>query len=1410
MGTVVSIDVRTLLPPDRLDAAIDAAVAVLHQADADLSTFRPDSWVSRMRSGACTLSDCPEHIQAIYRAAEACRARTGGLFDPGWRRDGTLDPTGLVKGWAADAASWALTRASATAHCVNAAGDLRVRGLAAPGVPWRLGIADPARPGHLVAVVEGSDLAVATSGTRERGAHVIDPRTGTGELAVAHLCHAWRRSSRPGTGRRGHMVAGVVCLGWRGPCLSGVPDSYGLLLASGRMVPASLRDIDRNRVRAVVGEATFRRGEQYARRGAVAEVSWQPSGNTLIGRVAGSNGKRYSTTAYFVEGDQAHPWQFRGGNCSCPMALDCKHTAALVLAAAQAASLTAVAKPAAERWTDSMVSGTAAPARAQRGGAIRPVTPPPTWASTLTDLLGETSSPKGPGRTTPLAIELSLSDEPAAGRRPPAGPSLRVMARLVQQGKTGWISAPTWSQLNAPYGRYHHSGHHEAQLRILREIHAVYQAGDSSSPYPRYGEEKYLDLGEFHSPRLWPLLDEARAAGVELVHQRKRMGSVEPYTSAEFCLDITRTSRALTLRPVLQVSDSDVDLAPFAFIGRHGVVAIDRAEIQTTDQHENWHLRLARLTSPVPPALVRMAVANQRMRIPAADQPRFLVDFYPRLARLARIVSSDGSFEPPALPRPTLVARATFGPDHTVQLDWEWDYSVGDLADGDLTDATAADAALTDGDPTSGNHEIGALRRRVPLQADGPDAGYRDHAAEAEILSGLNRSELPANAGLGLAALGQVGAGVAGVAGVGATGGPAATVLRGMDTMRLSTQLLPRLTALDGVIVEIGGDPLDYRDASDTLRIEVSTDAVPGEPDWFDLSVAVRLDGQLIPFPPVFEALSRDEPYLLLDDGAFLRLDRPELHSLRRLIEEAAALRDNPAGPLRISRFQAGLWEELVALGVIGHQAEQWRTQVESILAFETAGAKEPPDTLRASLRPYQVDGFRWLTFLWDCGLGGILADDMGLGKTLQSLALICHARRRDPALPPFLIIAPTSVVGNWAAEAARFAPRLRVATLTDTLRRRGQSLDDITATADVVITSYTLFRLDTEDYSAAAWAGLILDEAQTVKNHQSKAYQCARLLPAPFKLAVTGTPLENNVMELWSLLSITAPGLFPNRTRFHEYYARPIEKQGDAELLGQLRRRIRPLVTRRTKEQVAPDLPAKQEQVIDVDLHPRHRRAYQVRLQRERQRVLGLVDDMNRNRFTILQSLTTLRQLSLHAGLVDDAHDAIASAKIDVLLEQLRDVVDGGHRALVFSQFTRFLGKVRDALDAAGIEYCYLDGATRDRPAVLRRFKSGTVPVFLISLKAGGTGLNLTEADYCFLLDPWWNPATEAQAVDRTHRIGQTRNVMVYRLVARDTIEEKVMALKVRKAELFASIMDGGDFVDTTLDADDIRQLLS
>jgi len=1118
-----------------------------------------------------------------------------------------------------------------------------------------------------------------------------------------------------------------------------------------------LSDMDPGSLEDMIGADCYEAALGYVRRKAVVQQIWIDRQNALFGVVHGSWGEFYTPTVFFSR--HGPMLEVRGAQCSCDARYACEHAAALLISAveggADAAGMPAI------------------PGQARR---------PPSWDSSLESLLADGRDAGQPGETA-LAIELTLvADQPQGHlqRQPrprsvpapepepaPTRPPVRLMARLVQPGKNGgWIGGTlSWGKLDS-YGYF--GGYPATQVRLLREMLALYRTR-ASQPYYHYSHdnERSIELSAFESGRLWPLLDEAGRAGLQLVYGHK-LGALERYREARLCLDVTQAEAGgeLAIASVIRVDGPEgEDAVPVRFIGTegHGVVYLDRAEAQRSADPGSWRFRLARLAQAVPAQLQEMALAGQRLVVPAAGHTQFRDRFYPRLRQMATVISSDGSFIPPVISDPTLVLRASYGDGHDVQIDWEWAYQVGDS------------------------------RVRAELHQVPGDTGYRDPETEQAVLDSLRLGGLPGDPAL-----------------------VPSSRLGGLETMRFTTELLPLLTGQPGVAVEVTGEPADYREASDSLRIGVSTGEVAGDNDWFDLGVTITVEGREVPFTDVFTALSRCESHLLLPDGAYFSLDKPELRQLASLIEEARALQEVAGGPLRISRFQAGLWEELAALGVVGRQARAWQQQVQGLLEASAAdgisgsGRGQPPDTLQARLRPYQLDGFQWLAFLWQHSLGGILADDMGLGKTLEALALICHVRQADPASAPFLVVAPTSVVPNWAAESARFTPGLKVVTITDTLARSGAALAEVIAGADVVVTSYTLLRLDFGAHQAAEWSGLILDEAQYTKNHQSKIYQCARRLRAPFKVAITGTPMENNLMELWSLLSITAPGLFPNPARFRDYYARPIERQGDAELLAQLRRRIRPLVKRRTKEQVAADLPEKQEQVLEVELHPRHRKLYQTYLQRERQKVLGLIDDINANRFTILTSLTRLRQLSLHAALVDRAQADLPCSKIDTLLEQIQDVAAGGHRALVFSQFTGFLALVRDRLDAAGVRYCYLDGKTRDRAAVLRRFKDGTDPVFLISLKAGGFGLNLTEADYCFLLDPWWNPATETQAIDRTHRIGQTRNVIVYRLIAKDTIEEKVMALKARKAELFSSVIDDGNAFGGSLDADDIRGLLA
>ncbi len=905
------------------------------------------------------------------------------------------------------------------------------------------------------------------------------------------------------------------------------------------------------------------------------------------------------------------------------------------------------------------------------------------------------------------------------------------------------------------------------------ELYAVHRVREGRSAYYSYGADKTLDLGGCDSPQLWSLLEEADRLGLKLLHAHPGLGEVRRNQQGELLIDVTRgDDQGSLVSAVLQVDGEDAeDLEPLMFLGSsgHGVVCAERGSEDAGDDTvagpERRRLALVRLLKPAPAALRGMALRGERLGIPAGELQRFAEELCPALRHVATVVSSDGSFTPPEVSAPTLVLRASYGAGHHVEVGWGWSY------------------------------QVGAATRHAAFLSNGEGPGFRDLDAERAILASADLT------GTGLERFGLLD-------GAGRPFDMHATSPTGIDSMRLTTETLPRVAERPDVVVEVLGEPADYRDVGDSLTIGVSTVDIAGERDWFDLGVTISVDGHELPFAEVFGALASGETHVLLADGAHFSLLTPGLQELRGLIEEAGALADLPAAPLRISRYQAGLWAELAALGVVREQAEAWQRQVGALLELDTIAEHDPPAALQAQLRPYQREGFGWLASLRELELGGILADDMGLGKTLQALALICHARERDPGVGPFLVVAPTSVVSGWVGEAGRFAPGLKVDAVTDTLARSGRAIEALAA-ADVVVTTYTLLRLEANAYRTVAWAGLILDEAQYVKNHQAKTYRCVRELPAPFKLAITGTPMENNLMELWSLLSITAPGLFPDPKRFAEQYTRPIERDGDAERLARLRRRIKPLLKRRTKELVAADLPAKQEQTLDIDLHPRHRKLYDTHLQRERKKILGLIDNFNRNRFTILRSITLLRQLSLHPGLVDDDHDTVPCAKLAALVEQLGDIVAGGHRALVFSQFTGFLAKARERLDAEGIGYCYLDGRTRKRDRVLERFKNGGDPVFLISLKAGGFGLNLTEADYCFLLDPWWNPATEAQAIDRTHRIGQTRPVMVYRMIARATIEEKVVALARRKAALFSGVMDDGDLFASSLTAEDIRGLL-
>ena len=762
-------------------------------------------------------------------------------------------------------------------------------------------------------------------------------------------------------------------------------------------------------------------------------------------------------------------------------------------------------------------------------------------------------------------------------------------------------------------------------------------------------------------------------------------------------------------------------------------------------------LTLAALEEPLPRHLVEGLDDPEPLVVPDSEAEA-LPDYLRRLRRMVSVSSSDDSVPLPAPVVPRLRVTVAWRTAAAARVAWAWAYGEGDE------------------ERTCGLRSVDRL------------GGLRDLGAERSLLE--RHPELDTTD----------------------------RDVDGADTVSLALLELPSWRALDDLeVVEL--DAPHFRPAEEAPVISFELVEPPAdEPatDWLDLDVVIRVDDEPVPLPQVLEALTLGHEFLVTESGLYVSTELPEFQKLADAVRSAAEIRERRAAErderLQLRHDDLGLLAALSDVGAVDDRLAHWVGRARALRDL-TELPKPEPEGVVTTLRPYQLDGFHWLAFLWQHGLGGVLADDMGLGKTLQVLSLVAHTRAQGHAAP-FLVVAPTSVVAAWETEAARHTPGLRVRTITRTSAKSRATVTEVAADADVVVTTYTVLRLDQHAFADVSWGGLVLDEAQQVKNHTSQAYAAVTRLRAPFTLAVTGTPFENRLRELWSLLSIVAPGLYPRLALFTQHVARPVEKDGDQGALRRFQQRVRPFLLRRTKELVAADLPPKQEQVLAVELHPRHRKLYDSHLAKEQQRILGLLERFDENRVAVLAALTKLRQLALDASLIDPAHDQIGSAKLDLLLDHLAEVTAEGHRALVFSTFTGFLGRARARLDEAGIRYAYLDGATTGRPAVIQGFRDGDMPVFLISLKAGGVGLTLTEADYVYVLDPWWNPAAEAQAVDRTHRIGQTNTVMVYRLVSTDTIEDKVMALKARKAALFAQVVDGGTTTGGEITAADIRAL--
>lgn len=581
--------------------------------------------------------------------------------------------------------------------------------------------------------------------------------------------------------------------------------------------------------------------------------------------------------------------------------------------------------------------------------------------------------------------------------------------------------------------------------------------------------------------------------------------------------------------------------------------------------------------------------------------------------------------------------------------------------------------------------------------------------------------------------------------------------------------------------------------------------------DWFELNGKVDFGDQVIALPALLAALENGENTVVLDDGTLGILPEEWLKRYTTL----AGLGEAKGETLRFTRAQAGFLDALLASMPEARCDEAFERVRNDLKNFTRIESLPAPEQFRGALRPYQNEALGWFSFLDRFSFGGCLADDMGLGKTVEVLAHL--AGRKGVASAPSLVVAPRSLVFNWKQEAARFAPDLRVLDQSGSDRVRDTSH---LADYDLVLTTYGTLRRDAAYFKDFCFDYAILDEAQAIKNAGTQAAKAARLLRANRRLALSGTPIENRLADLWSLFEFLNPGMLGSAGVFRTLSmigAEPSSAATDnaAAAPGRaiIARALRPFILRRTKAQVASELPERVEQTLYCDLEDEQRKRYDELRDHYRQALLGQIDKvgMARSKIQVLTALLRLRQAACHPGLIDRKHLNAPSAKLDALRQQVDEVLAEGHKALIFSQFTSLLAIVKKDLDNRGLTYEYLDGKTKDRQERVERFQSDPAcKLFLISLKAGGVGLNLTAADYVFLLDPWWNPAVEAQAVDRAHRIGQQRTVFAYRLIARGTVEEKVLELQQSKRNLADAIINEDNSLIAAMGREELELLLS
>ena len=626
-------------------------------------------------------------------------------------------------------------------------------------------------------------------------------------------------------------------------------------------------------------------------------------------------------------------------------------------------------------------------------------------------------------------------------------------------------------------------------------------------------------------------------------------------------------------------------------------------------------------------------------------------------------------------------------------------------------------------------------------------------------------------------------------------------------------------------IVTLPSFPFRIVEAGDEWSAEVYES---GAAQWFELELGIDVDGTRVSLLPVLiDALGRSGLDLDADPATLARRQMPfvgrvpgggyvalPVDRVARVLATLGGLfgdrRNGQKARVRVPVLQAASLAAAGGIATRWNNAPSIRAMLDDLAAY-AARRIDIPAAFAGELRPYQRDGVAWLQTLREHRAGGILADDMGLGKTVEVLAHVAVERAAGRLTHPVLVVSPTSVAPNWRAEIARFLPDARVLALTGADRAdRFAQIGDAT----FVLTTYALLLRDIEALTSFEWSIAVLDEAQAIKNPRSKAALAASRLHAAQRLALTGTPIENHLEELWSIFAYAVPGLLPERARFTRLFGTPIEKHGDVDRRAALAARIKPFLLRRTKEGVAQELPEKTEIVQRVPLVGRQRDLYETIRLTMHKRVRDEVErrGLARSRIVVLDALLKLRQVCCDPRLLklDAAAGIDESQKLDALLEMLESLVDDGRRILLFSQFTSMLDLIAPELGKRNVPFVELRGDTRDRETPVARFQNGDVPLFLISLKAGGTGLNLTAADTVIHYDPWWNPAVERQATDRAHRIGQEQHVFVYKLIAEDTVEERILELQERKAALAATLFDEAAGPTVDLDITDIERLFS